>query len=395
MKRIALAVALSSALATPVLAEDIKLGVLLGFTGPLESVAPDMAAGAELAIKEVSESGLFLDGVTVAPARGDSTCIDAGAAVAAAERLVSSEGVKGIVGATCSGASTAVLQNVAIPNGIVMISPSATSPALSTVEDEGLFFRVAPSDARQGEVLSEFMFGPKGIRSIAISYTNNDYGKGLADSIQANFEKFGGKVTISASHEDGKGDYSAEVAALAAAGGDVLVVAGYQDQGGKGIVQAALDAGAFETFVLPDGMVGESLVNAIGSDLNGSFGTLPGSLGAIAETYAKMASDNGFKVGPYAAESYDAVALILLSMQAAKSSDSQVYKDKVFDVANRPGEKIAPGELAKALKILSEGGDIDYVGASNVELFGSGEGLGNFRLIEIQDGQITTVGMQQ
>lgn len=137
MKRIALALTLSSALATPALSEDIKLGVLLGFTGPLESVAPDMAAGAELAIKEVSDSGIFLDGSTVAPMRGDSTCIDAGAAVAAAERLISSEGVKGIVGTTCSGASTAVLQNVAMPNGIVMVSPSATSPALSTVEDQG------------------------------------------------------------------------------------------------------------------------------------------------------------------------------------------------------------------------------------------------------------------
>jgi branched-chain amino acid transport system substrate-binding protein len=354
-----------------------------------------MAAAAELAIKEVSESGEFLNNSTVGSVRGDSTCVDAGAAVAAAERLITSNKVQGIVGATCSGASTAVLQNVAIPNGIVMVSPSATSPALSVVEDEGLFFRVAPSDARQGEVLAEFLRGAKHIETIAISYTNNDYGKGLADSIQSNFEKFGGKVTISASHEDGKGDYSAEVGALAAADGEVLVVAGYLDQGGKGIVQGALDAGAFDTFMLPDGMVGESLIEAIGPDLNGSFGTIPGSLGPIAETFGKMAEENGFKVGPYTAEAYDSAALILLAMQAAGSSDSQGYKDKIFDVANRPGEPIAPGELSKALKILAEGGDIDYVGASNVELFGPGEGVGNFRLIEIKNGEIVTIGIQK
>lgn len=395
MKRITLALFFSTAICAPALAGDVKLGVLLGFTGPLESVAPDMAAAAELAIKEVSESGEFLNNSTVGSVRGDSTCVDAGAAVAAAERLITSNKVQGIVGATCSGASTAVLQNVAIPNGIVMVSPSATSPALSVVEDEGLFFRVAPSDARQGEVLAEFLRGAKHIETIAISYTNNDYGKGLADSIQSNFEKFGGKVTISASHEDGKGDYSAEVGALAAADGEVLVVAGYLDQGGKGIVQGALDAGAFDTFMLPDGMVGESLIEAIGPDLNGSFGTIPGSLGPIAETFGKMAEENGFKVGPYTAEAYDSAALILLAMQAAGSSDSQGYKDKIFDVANRPGEPIAPGELSKALKILAEGGDIDYVGASNVELFGPGEGVGNFRLIEIKNGEIVTIGIQK
>jgi ABC-type branched-subunit amino acid transport system substrate-binding protein len=92
-----------------------------------------------------------------------------------------------------------------------------------------------------------------------MTYTNNDYGKGLADSIQAAFESHGGQITAVAAHEDGKADYSAEVGSLAAAGGEVLIVAGYLDQGGKGMIQASLDSGAFDRFVLPDGMVGESL----------------------------------------------------------------------------------------------------------------------------------------
>ncbi len=81
-------------------------------------------------------------------------------------------------------------------------------------------------DARQGEVVADVLMD-KGYKSAAMTYTNNDYGKGLADSIKANFEKAGGKITISAAHEDGKGDYGAEVAALAQAGGDILIVAGY------------------------------------------------------------------------------------------------------------------------------------------------------------------------
>jgi branched-chain amino acid transport system substrate-binding protein len=81
-----------------------------------------------------------------------------------------------------------------------------------------------------------------------MTYTNNDYGKGLADSIESNYTNAGGKVTISTPHEDGKGDYGAEVGALAQAGGDILVVAGYLDQGGKGIIQSSLDSGAFDHF---------------------------------------------------------------------------------------------------------------------------------------------------
>ena len=78
--------------------EEVKIGVILGFTGPLESITPAMGAGAELAMAEVTESGALLGGATVTSVRGDSTCIDAGAATAAAERLVTSDNVDAIMG---------------------------------------------------------------------------------------------------------------------------------------------------------------------------------------------------------------------------------------------------------------------------------------------------------
>ncbi len=391
MKKLLLATAAASVLASgAAFGEEIKIGVLLGFTGPIESLTPPMAAGAELAMKEVSDSGLLLGGDTVTPVRADSTCVDAGAATAAAERLVTSDGVKGIMGADCSGVTGAVLSNVAVPNGIVMISPSATSPALSTAEDNGLFFRTSPSDARQGVVIADIL-KEEGVNSIAITYTNNDYGKGLADSIKSAFEAKGGKVTIVAAHEDGKADYSAEVGALASAGGDVLVVAGYVDQGGSGIVRAALDTGAFDKFHFPDGMVGTKLEENFGTEIDGSTGDHPGTDSEGAAIYKKMVGDAFDATSPFSAESYDAAALIMLAMQAAGSTDSNVYKEKVMDVANAPGEKIMPGELGKALKLLAEGKDIDYVGASAVELIGPGESAGNYRQIVIKDGKITTV----
>ena len=368
-------------------AEDVKLGLLLGYTGPIESLVGPMADGAEMAIKEVSDSGALLGGLQVVSVRGDTTCIDSAAAVAAAERLVTAERVDAIVGGDCSGVTIAMLQQVAKPNGIVMISPSATSPALSTIEDGGLFFRTAPSDARQGEVVANIL-QEMDIGEAALTYTNNDYGKGLADSIAANVDMRGGTITISVPHEDGKGDYSAEVAALAAVGGDLLIVAGYLDQGGKGIIQAALDSGAFDQFFLPDGMIGDSLVEAIGPDLDGSIGTVPGTDSPGAARLEEML---GMAAGPFVSESYDAAALILLAMQAAGSVDSGAFKDHVMAVANEPGEKIYPGELAKGLGILADGGDVDYVGASAVELVGAGESAGNYRQMAVEDGKLVTV----
>ena len=368
---------------------DVKLGIILGFTGPIESLTPDMAAGAELAIDEINKSKHFSMG-KVSGVRADSTCVDSAAATTAAERLITSDKVNGIMGADCSGVTTAILQQVAMANGMVMVSPSATSPALSTVEDNGLFFRTAPSDARQGQVVANIL-KEKGLTNIAISYVNNDYGKGLAASIEENHKAAGGTVTISAPHETDKGDYSAEVGALAQAGGDILVVAGYLDQGGNGIIQASLDTGAFDIFFLPDGMIGEGLPKEIGSGLNGSIGTVPGTDSPGAAKFSDMATAAGFKSGPFAMESYDAAALMLLAMEAAKSSDSQVYKSKIMDIANAPGEKIYPGELDKALHLIEDGKDIDYVGASAVELVGGGESAGNYAQIEVQNQKNVTV----
>jgi branched-chain amino acid transport system substrate-binding protein len=393
MKKLLLATTATALMSGAAFAEDVKIGILIGFTGPIESLTGHMANAAELAMAEANASGKVANGMVFVPVRADSTCGDAAAATTAAERLVTADGIKGMVGADCSGATGAVLQNVARPNGIAMVSPSATSPALSTAEDDGLFFRTAPSDAREGEVMADILV-EKGVKSIALTYTNNDYGKGLADSIANAFIAKGGAITINAAHEDGKADYSAEVAALAAAGGDLLVIAGYLDQGGKGIIQASLDTGAFTQFGLPGGMVGDNLPMAIGPALDGSYGQVAQSDSAGAAILAEMgkAAATPFDAtSPYTMESYDAAALIMLAMQAAGSTDSKVYAAKIMDIANGPGEKILPGEIGKALELIAAGTDIDYDGASGVELVGAGESAGRYRQFEVKGGKFETV----
>ena len=371
-------------------AKEVKLGVLLGFTGPIESLSPALAAGAELAMEEVTKSGKLLDSATVTSVRADTGCIDNGLAVANGEKLIA-EGVMGIVGGDCSGVTGAILQNVAIPNGMVMVSPSATSPGLSGMEDNGLFFRTSPSDAREGQIMADIL-QERGVKSIALTYTNNDFGKGLADAIQTSFEEIGGEVTIVAAHEDGKGDYSAEVASLASAGGDILVVAGYLDQGGLGIIQSSLDSGAFDTFGLPGGMIGDSLPKNVGPDLDGSFGQIAGSDSEGAGIFAEMSKAAGCDgTSAYASEAYDAAALILLAMQAANSTEPAVYGAKIMDVANAPGEEINPGDLGKALELIAAGKDVNFQGATGVELIGPGESAGSYREILVKDGENTTV----
>ena len=373
-------------------AKTVNVGIILGFTGPIESLTPDMAAGAELAFNEASNSGEFLNGSTINIIRADSTCIDSAAATSAAEGLVS-QGVTAIMGADCSGVTGAILSNVAVPNGVPMISPSATSPALTTAEDNGLFFRTAPSDARGGEVLADIT-SDRGISSVAITYVNTDYGVGLADVYEAAAIARGINVTAKTAHEGDKADYSAEVGVLSSAGGDALVVIGYLDQGGNQIIQGSLDSGAFDTFVLSDGMIGDSLTDTFGSDIDGSFGSMPGSLGAGAQKFKAYAEANGVNPSVYVGESYDAAALIVLAMQAGGSIEKSSIASNIMAVANGPGEVIMAGELAKGLKLLSEGKSIDYQGATDVNFTDVGEAFGLFIEKGIDGGKFVNVSQR-
>ena len=389
MKKLVLAAFIFASTISSNVSADIKMGVILGFTGPIESLTPAMAASAELAFKEASDSGSLLGGQKISVERADSTCVDSAAATSAAEGLVSG-GVVAIMGADCSGVTGAIATNVAVPNGVVMISPSATSPGLTTLADNGFFFRTAPSDARGGAILADITKDRK-VKSVAITYTNNDYGKGLSDVYEAAVKAHGIKVTTVLAHEEGKGDYSAEVATLASAGGDAVAVLGYLDQAGAQIIQGSLDAGSFDRFILSDGMIGDSLTDKFGKALNKSFGSLPGSTGKGAGVFADVAKAAGIdSSGPYTGESYDAAALITLAMQAGGKADRATIQANVMAVANAPGKKIYPGELGKALDLLAKGKAVNYEGATGVEFTDVGEAFGSFLEKEVKGGKFKT-----
>ncbi len=394
MKKFLLAASVSALATGAALADEVRMGVLLGFTGPIESLTGHMADGAELAFSEINESGAFLGGQTIVPIRADTGCVDSALAQASAERLITSDGVVAIMGADCSGVTRAVLENVAMANGIPMISPSATSPAFTTFDSGGIFFRTAPSDARQGLVLASIVM-ERGIDTVAVTHTNNDYGRGFADSFVANFEEMGGTVTIVVPHEEARGDYTAEVGTLSSAGGDALVILGYVDGGGS-VLRTAYELGAFEQFFIGDGMFGDELVANTGEALEGTIGTIPWASGEGTDRFHAMAAEAGINgESSYTRESYDAAALLALAAQAAGEATPAGIAANIMNVANEPGEEILPGDLARGLEILANGGEVNFIGATNVNLVGPGEAAGFFREYVVENGEFVTIQYHQ
>lgn len=377
-------------------AQDVKLGFLGGFTGPLETLVPAIFGGAELAVAQINEQGGILDGRKLLLLQGDSTCIDTTAASAAADRMVNSEKVTGLVGPLCSGETIAAANTSAIPGGVVLISPSATSPALTDLNDNDLVYRTTASDSYQGQILAKLL-KDKGHDNIAITYVNNDYGKGFSDAVAASFEELGGTVAANEAHEDGKADYRAELGSLSSSGAEILVVLAYVDGSGQTIIRQALEGGDFEKFAGGDGMIGDSLVAAIGEGrLDGFIGTKIGSTDSPAtEVFSEAArAINLDPAAPFVAQSYDAAFMLSLAIQKNGSDSREGLSAALRDIASAPGEVILPGEWDKAVKLLAEGKDINYEGAAgNHEFDENGDVPGVIMEVVIEGAGFKDVGL--
>ena len=375
---------------------DVKIGFLGGFTGPIESLVPPIYEGAELAVAHVNEQGGVLGGQTLAIPSGDTTCADATAAANAADRLVNSENVLGIVGALCSGATISAANNAAIPGGVVVVSPASTSPAITSMEDKDLLFRTTPSDAYQGAVMARLLKA-KGIDDIAITYVNNDYGKGFADSLDAAFKSVGGAVSAKEAHEDKKADYRSELGSLASSGAGTLVVLAYADGSGQTIIRQALEGGDFNKFVGGDGMVGDALVEAIGGDrLEGMISTRPGTPEVPgADKFGMAAEKAGLDPNaPFAAQAYDAAFLLALAIEKNGKAERAGLNAALRDVASAPGEVVLPGEWSKAAALIQAGKDVNYEGATGSHEFDdAGDVAGVIVEMVVKDGKFMEVGI--
>jgi branched-chain amino acid transport system substrate-binding protein len=355
---------------------EVKVGFLGGFSGPLKSLTPSIYKAAKLAIKHVNDQGGVLDGQKIIIPNADTTCADTTAAANAATQLVNSEKVVGLVGAICSSATISAAENVAIPAGVTMVSPASTSPAITFLKDEDLVFRTTPSDLYQGSVMARLLIS-KGIKKIAITYVNNDYGKGFADALAAAFTAAGGKIEANEPHEEGKADYRAKIRTLASSGVGTLVVLAYANGSGQTIIRQAVQSGDFDQFVGGDGMVNDTLIGAIGADkLRGMIATKPGVPDTkSARFFKKLALEDDLNpTATFAAQSYDAAFLLALAIEKNGSAKREGLSKALRAVATAPGEVIRSGEWQKAKALLKAGKEINYEGATgNLEFDKAGD----------------------
>lgn len=352
----------SSALA---LAADTRIGLLMDITGPIASFIPPLQNAANLAVKQVNDQGGLLDGQAVA-VYGDTTGSAQGA-VDAAGKLVNVENVPVIMGALMSGTTIAAAEAASIPAGVVQISPTATSPAMTGIKDNDLLYRIVPSDNYQGAVLAKMVLD-EGIRKVAVTYVNNDYGVGIGQTFIEAYKAAGGEVVADVKHEEKKDSYRSELATLSKAGGEALVVVAYAGDSGGKIVKQAIEGGLFTRFIGTDGLRDDTLIKDVGAEaLATSFFSSPTSpadnpyQAKLHELYNAEYKEGADKA--FVDQTYDATFLAMLAIEKAGSADRSKIAAALREVASAPGEKIGPGEWAKAKALIKEGKDIDYDGA--------------------------------
>lgn len=374
-------------------AQSVKLGLLGGVTGPIAAMAPAIIDAGRLAFDEVNAQGGLLDGRMIEPVIGDGGC-NPQTAGDAASKLVNVDGVAGIVGAHCSGETIAAATTAAIPAGVVMISPASTSPAVKELEDNDVVFRTVPSDDFQGAALARTLKG-MGYGPIAVTYLNNDYGRGLAEAFRDEYVAQGGEIAVFAAHEEAKASYRAELAELARSGADTLAIFDYGSGSGLTMLRQAIENDFFEKFVGGDGMRSDGVVADIGAEnLTDFVASSPTGEGgeALERFNAAFSAAGGDPTSIFATSGYDAAFLLALAYEHA-GGDKAKMSASLRAVAAAPGEPIFPGEWAKAKQLIAEGADIDYKGAAGDHEFDmNGDVPGSFALFGVGDAGFELIG---
>jgi branched-chain amino acid transport system substrate-binding protein len=392
LKRFVSSLALAAAVAVaPAQAQDAKIGGLFAITGPIASLVPPIVESAKLAVKHVNEQGGIGKGGKLDMIIADGGC-NPQTAAAAAKKLVDVDKVVGIVGELCSGAVIAAAEGAGIPSGTVMITPSGTSPAISTLADKDLVFRTCPSDAFIGQTAARYLFQKRNIKVLALTYMNNDYGKGLASSFRDEFKKLGGKITADLEHNEKASSFRSELATLAKDKPPYLFVIGYANSSGPVILKQALEGGFFKKFIGSEGTRDDKVYQQIGiKNLEGMIHLVGGdpSSKALEVFNAEITKVNKDFIGkPYAPHSYDAAFMLALAIEVAGSTDRAKVHDALRRVGSIGGVVIQPGEWKKAKEAIAKKQKITYHGAAGNHVFSKeGDVSGVVDVYEIKGGK--------
>lgn len=346
-----------------------KIGTMLPQTGNLAFLGPPEFAGVDLAVAQINAAGGVL-GSPLENLTGDSGDTSTDIASQTADSHIAA-GVSAIIGAASSGVSLTVIDKIT-GAGVIHFSPANTSPSLSDYADNGLYFRTAPSDLFQGAVLGSLMLDA-GVEKAGILALDDAYGTGLADALDANFTAGGGTVTEKIIYNPQAAEFSAEVGKLKASKPAAIAVIGFEES--VKIIQELIKQGIGPDTVplyLVDGNLSQQAFAELPEGIMvGTKGTLPGAA-ATSEFQGELLTVNPELTDfSYAPESYDAVNLIALGMEAAKSCDGAAIAAALIDVS-KDGENCADFASCKAL--LDAGTNINYEGVSGpVEFADNGD----------------------
>ncbi|MCC4266683.1 ABC transporter substrate-binding protein [Microbacterium schleiferi] len=350
---------------------DLKIGTALPVTGNLAFLGPPEIAGTEYAASEVNAANA---GVTIEMIQGDSGDTDNKAYETEIPRLLN-EGVSAIIGAASSGTSLQFIDQV-VGAGVIQFSPANTSAAFSTYDDNGLYFRTAPSDTLQGEVLGN-LIAESGAQTLGMIVLNDSYGTGLASFVKDAFEAAGGTVVAEPTYNTGDTNFSAQISEVVAANPDAIALITFEEV--KTMLPELFAAGVpADKLYFVDGNLANFGTNGIdvGGSLEGAKGTLPGlSIDTITDftdslqTFWTDEGNDELTEFSYAAESYDAVILLALAALAAGSTDGAAIADKLQEVSGGSGDGTACTSFAECAEIINGGGVADYNGISGPVTF--------------------------
>ena len=341
----------------------LKIGTALPQTGSLEYLGPPEEAGVSLAIADINAAD---KGIQIEVNWGDSGDTTNNAWETEIPRLLNS-GVNAIVGAASSGVSLKFIDQV-VGAGVLQISPANTSPAFATYDDKDLYFRTAPSDALQGEVLGNLL-AEDGHETVSMIVLNDAYGTGLRDATQATFEAAGGEVLAAPLFNNDETVFNTQIAEALAGGPDAIVLITFVQA--ETILPTLLSQFDSENVYLVDGNLAQYGDTFAAGAMEGIRGTKPGPVNpdAAVEFNQRLeehwvAEGNPSLDGEYTYGdgSYDAVVLLALAALAAGSVEGVDMAAKMQEVSGGSGNGTKCFSFAECADIINAGGVADYDG---------------------------------
>lgn len=323
-KMIAAAIGVAGVLAFSSAFADIKIALVIPATGPLTQYGDMVKDGVNTAVEMVNAAG-GINGQKVTTEVVDDSCEPKQGPVAA-NRVVNDK-VHFVVGPVCSGATiaaTPIYEN----EQVVMVSPSATSPAVTDGKNYHFIFRTIGRDDQQGPAAAEFIATKIKPKKVAVLHDKQAYGQGIATTVRDDLKKAGVDVVLFEGINPGDSDYSAVITKLKSAGADFVYFGGYHPEMGLLLRQAG-EQGLKARWMGPEG-VGNPTINSIaGPAVEGMLLTLPADFSTNPDNAAIVKAFKDKKRDPSGAfdlTSYAAAQVIMDSIKAV-GDDSQKVAD--------------------------------------------------------------------